>query len=444
MFREIAWFLHPPRVAKPALRHAVTAILIGCAVTPVDDPGAQTGRSNSPVDRVESYRPPRGYVCFRADGASRTDASGRTVTPAITVDGRLDERAWQAAPWTADFVDIEGERKPNPRFRTRAKLLWDDTYFYIAAELDEPHVWGTLTVHDSVIFHDNDFEVFVDPDGDSHNYGEFEINARNTGWDLRLPKPYKDGGRADDGWEIAGLRTAVHVRGTWNDARDIDSGWTIEIAIPWRGLVALFDETTPVRTARRDGSVFLGYEPESPEAASARDAAHAGPRSAIATRVIPLDGEQWRVNFSRVEWLHRVTGEGRYERAPNTREDNWVWSPQGVINMHRPETWGYVQFSMAAADSPKARDVRFRPDPAGPARHLLSRIYYGQIEFRSRNQRFAGSLAELGFSELPHDSLAGPIELQAKSQGFVATAPVKINGKAASWHIRDDARLWRD
>src|SRR5262249_47687589 len=107
---------------------------------------------------------PQNYVCHRA----------RTV---ITVDGRLDEAAWQTAPWTRDFADIEGEAKPRPRFRTRAKMLWDDEYFYVAAELEEPHVWATLTNHDAVIFHDNDFEVFIDPDGDSHNYYEFEMNA---------------------------------------------------------------------------------------------------------------------------------------------------------------------------------------------------------------------------------------------------------------------------
>ena len=86
-------------------------------------------------------------------------------------------------------------------------MLWDDAYFYIGAELEEPHVWATLTEHDSVIFHDNDFEVFIDPDGDNHEYYEFEINALGTYWDLLLPKPYRDGGKADNSWEIPGLKT---------------------------------------------------------------------------------------------------------------------------------------------------------------------------------------------------------------------------------------------
>ena len=101
-------------------------------------------------------------------------------------------------------------------------MLWDETYFYIAAELEEPNVWGTLTEHDSVIFHDNDFEVFIDPDGDNHEYYELEINALNTEWDLFLKKPYRDGGPAINEWEIPGLKTATHTKGKINDPTDLD------------------------------------------------------------------------------------------------------------------------------------------------------------------------------------------------------------------------------
>ena len=49
------------------------------------------------------------------------------------------------------------------------------------------------------------------------------------------------------------------------------------------------------------------------------------------------------MNFSRVEWQLLVK-DGRYEKKPGTKEDNWVWSPQGVVNMHVPEKWGVVRF----------------------------------------------------------------------------------------------------
>src|SRR5262245_38713756 len=261
---------------------------------------------------------PRDYLCYRAPGS-------------VAIDGRLDETAWQAAPWSEAFVDIEGDRKPAPRHRTRMKMLWDDSYLYIGAQLDEPQVWGTLTKHDSVIFHDNDFEVFLDPDGDSHLYAELELNALNTTWDLLLSRPYKDGGKAIDAWEIPGLRTAVHIDGTLNDPRDTDRGWGVEIAWPWKSLKE------------------LSYAP-----------------------VPPRDGDQWRISFSRVEWQHEVV-EGRYRKVKGKPEDNWVWSPQGVIDMHRPERWGIVQFSTA-----KPGGATLRKDPAQATRHALHRVYYAQ------------------------------------------------------------------
>jgi hypothetical protein len=214
----------------------------------------------------------------------------RTPTP-IHIDGKLDDPAWKKAPWTSDFLDIEGASKPIPRFRTRAKMLWDDKYLYIAAELEEPNVTGTLTKHDSVIFHDNDFEVFIKPLPETESYYEFEINALNTGWDLFLPKPYNEGGRADNSWDIEGLKTAVAVQGTLNHPDDTDRGWTVEIAYPLNA----FESRQHVPQPQKD--------------------------------------TVWRINFSRVEW-----------KPGNPKEDNWVWSPQGVINMHVPERWGYLHF----------------------------------------------------------------------------------------------------
>ncbi len=334
---------------------------------------------------IPPFVPPRGYVCYRA-------------TSPIVVDGRLNDAAWEAAPWTEEFVDIEGAAKLKPRFRTRAKMLWDDQYFYIGAELEEPHVSATLTEHDSVIFHDNDFEVFIDPNGDNHEYYEFEINALNTGWDLLLTMPYKDKGSPVNGWEIPGLKTAVHVDGTLNNPSDTDRGWTVEIAFPWKVLGELAHRPAP-----------------------------------------PLDGDQWRVNFSRVEWKHEIV-DGKYRKIAGLKEDNWVWSPQGVINMHRPESWGYAQFS-----SGKPGETKFRPDPAGPVKYLLHQVYYAEREFRRKHNCWAASLAELGLANLRHESLSKPLTLETTQSLFEVTAEVKMpDGSTQRWHIRQDSKLWTD
>ena len=100
---------------------------------------------------------PNHYICYKSEGP-------------IIVDGKMTEDSWQQAKWTENFVDIEGDIKPRPRFQTRVKMLWDDRYFYILSEMEEPHVWAKLKKRDSVIFYDNDFEVFIDPNGDTHQY----------------------------------------------------------------------------------------------------------------------------------------------------------------------------------------------------------------------------------------------------------------------------------
>jgi hypothetical protein len=267
----------------------------------------------------------------------------------ITLDGRLDDEAWSAAEWTDDFVDILGPDGQEPRFRTRVKMLWDDECFYVCAEMEEPHVWATLRERDSVIYHDNDFEVFIDPDGDTHEYYELEVNAFGTEWDLLLIRPYRDGGPAVNAWDIHGLRTAVSIDGTLNDPGDTDGGWSIEIALPW---------TVLAECAHRD----------------------APPRS----------GDAWRVNFSRVEWRVDVAGDA-YVKAvdPGTGrpfpEDNWVWSPQGLVNMHYPEMWGIVTFADGV-------DVVAVDDDGVEAAWALRRVYYAERNWRAKHGSYTAAL----------------------------------------------------
>ncbi|RMH03795.1 MAG: carbohydrate-binding family 9-like protein, partial [Planctomycetota bacterium] len=93
----------------PLLLLGAGGLLAACAAP---GRGPATGGGARPIDFALPH--PRGYVCGRG-------------TP--TIDGRLDEPAWAAVPWTEDFVDIQGSPpKSAPRFRTRAKMLWDDDF----------------------------------------------------------------------------------------------------------------------------------------------------------------------------------------------------------------------------------------------------------------------------------------------------------------------------
>jgi hypothetical protein len=357
-------------------------VLLWWAGTAVGRCGA--GESEEWREKMEPIVP-QGYLCRH------------TATP-ILVDGKLDDAAWAEAPWTTDFVDIQGEAKPKPRFRTRAKLLWDDACLYIAAEIEEPHVWATLTQHDSVIFQDPDFEVFMNPTGDTHAYYEFEMNALNTSWDLMLDKPYMDQGKPNNAWDIPGLKTAVHVNGTLNDPADTDQGWTLEIAFPWKVL--------------------------------AEHARHPGP---------PAEGEQWRIDFSRVEWQITTNG-GVYKKVPHTPEDNWIWSPPGVVDMHRPEMWGLLQFTR----QPASVIVPVAPIPGKRARDLALEIYYAQRDFWKAHQRWATNLAELTWSNRPLPSGLEPPALEPTSDGYACSVAFNDGARRRVWRIRQDRLLKLD
>jgi len=292
------------------------------------------------------------------------------------VDGKLSESGWAVAPWTEDFVDIEGPARPVPHLRTRAKMLWDDQALWIGAELEEPHVWGTLTRRDAVIYQDDDFEVFIDPDGDTHAYYELEINALGTEWDLLLVRPYRDGGPAIHAWDIPGLRTAVHVSGTVNEPADRDVGWSVEIAIPWAALAEATDVPAP-----------------------------------------PRPGDRWRLNFSRVDWPVEVRDGRTVKRTDASTgeagpENNWVWSPQGIVAMHYPEMWGFLEFSDAVGPTDAPADGGDGPTPeirpAERAGWFLRRVYYAQHEYRARTGGWADDASdldmdpEIGLATTPH------------------------------------------
>ena len=333
---------------------------------------------------------PKHYVCYRNDEE-------------INIDGKLNEIIWQRAEWTDYFVDIEGPLKTKPRFNTRAKMLWDDKYLYIAAELEEPHVWARLTQHDDVIFYDNDFEVFIDPDGDTHNYYEFEMNALNTYWDLLLLKPYRDQKNvAVDAWDMKGIKTAVFIDGTINEAGPVDDKkWTVEIAIPWDVLSECSQVGAP-----------------------------------------PKEDEQWRINFSRVEWQIEINN-GEYKKVINPKtnrpfpEDNWVWSPQGIVAMHYPEMWGFVQFSYKVAGTGKSEFIN-KPEEA--AKWLLRKVYYKERNYFAKNGKFTTDFNQLGLMEKAPAGFSWPPVIEVTNSMFEAHV-TSISGNK-KLHISNDGKTW--
>lgn len=335
----------------------------------------------------EHFFSPAEYIVYRC-------------TEAPVIDGDIADAVWEPAPWSSDFVDIEGISKLKPYYDTHFKMLWDNKNLYIAARLYDKHIWATLTQRESVIFEDNDFEVFIDPDGDTHDYMELEVNAFGTIWDLFLDKPYRDGGRADNKWNFDGLKIAVKVYGKINRTTGKDSCWTIEMAIPWNAMI--------------------GYSK---------------------TKKIPFDGEQWRMNFSRVQWKTKIKDykyiKERDKHGKLLPEHNWVWSPQGAIAMHQPETWGYVQFSEINAGQGTAI---FIENPDQMAIWCLWQVYYLYQRYPLNFLRLQADLSKLQAENSASSPDFLQVELGDKKTEYLAKVPSK--GGKGFLFIRKDGKIW--
>ncbi|EGJ71820.1 hypothetical protein Bcop_1628 [Bacteroides coprosuis DSM 18011] len=262
--------------------------------------------------------PPKGYVCYR-------------VAENLKIDGKLQEASWKQTIPTDNFVDIQGDSFPTPSQDTYVKMLWDDDYFYVGAVLQEENIVAHLSQRDTIIYYDNDFEVFINPDGSGLNYFEIENNAKGVIFDLMLNKAYRSGGKFLVQWDCPGLKLAVHREGTLNDSSDKDKLWSVEMAIPHQAIT--LDFNNPLKA-----------------------------------------GNTWRVNFSRVQWLKK-----------NGPEENWVWSPTGEIDMHMPDRWGFVYLSDKVVG--QATETFQYPYHMGVYK-LLWALFYAQKDFYEKEKNY--------------------------------------------------------
>jgi len=145
----------------------------------------------------------RVYPCPRADGA-------------ITIDGVLDEAAWQRAPLSGDFTFYNKPELIEPQ--TGLMATWDDAHIYFGVVCPEPNLDKLTQVghaRDSrEVFHGETIEIFVDPDHDQGLYYQFGINAAASIYDSV---------RSDPSWS-ADVQAATSVG---------ERAWTLEVAIPW-------------------------------------------------------------------------------------------------------------------------------------------------------------------------------------------------------------------
>lgn len=261
-----------------------------------------------------------------------SDYVAHKISTDFSIDGNVDKEIWKSAKWSKPFVDMAtGERS---EFVTRSALLWSEERLYVAFEAEEPDLQASLTERDSLIFLENDLELFIDG---IDSYYELEINALNTLYevffiwrdsfpdrerfpsevfDIGEPGVYTFGGDYDRtgesfwtgthprgtrwafrNFDMPGLLTAVHLKGTLNDSGSPDEGWSAEISIPWQSLK------------------YLAHGRDLP----------------------PRNGDTWRMFLGRFQ---KKMVNGR-EISPHPAS---ALRPHGVYDTHLPEEWSVVSF----------------------------------------------------------------------------------------------------
>ena len=320
----------------------------------------------------------------------------------ITIDGDINEPAWEAVPWTTKkFVDIAGDDNVLDNYQTKVKVRWDSEYLYIAAQLQEPLVWGNITGHNNKLtsgrapWWNNDFEVFIDTHGSSHYYKEFEMNCRNATYDILWRVP--DGGMNSKGVPCDGqlpnwCQNSTFNKGqTWTMYPRMKTATSVPMAFTPFGP---FHWTTEIRFPIERNQISGGLVDTEP-----------GVQNSAAN---PINNKTkfWWMNFARAQHPLLTVGptplginffDSNYtdlcakiqkEHPTLLGTDAWgcyweyVWSSMGISKyMHNPEMWGIIQF----AHKPQEQLCQTQE---WPGRYLTQMMYRSQIAFFEQHGTF--------------------------------------------------------
>jgi hypothetical protein len=140
------------------------------------------------------------------------------------IDGIVDEEVWERAAVADSFIQYEPMRGQSSETAVRAMVLYDSENLYVAFELlDTWPPTAQLTRRDDDLFNDDAVILVLDTYHDSRTAYYFMTNAVSTQADGRIAE---DGRTVDKTWDAPWLSAANRT----------ETGWTVEIAIPFTSL----------------------------------------------------------------------------------------------------------------------------------------------------------------------------------------------------------------
>jgi hypothetical protein len=149
---------------------------------------------------------------------------------APSIDGILDEPAWQASNLVDTFVQQEPNIGQPATDRTEVRVLYDKGHLYIGvyAHASEPVVATEMRRDADRLFDEDNFQVILDTFHDSRNGYMFLTSPLGAKLEQQIFDEGEGGGRG----------TTSNINRNWDGvwdaaARIVADGWTAEISIPF-------------------------------------------------------------------------------------------------------------------------------------------------------------------------------------------------------------------
>ncbi len=143
---------------------------------------------------------------------------------APNIDGDLDDKSWEIAEWSGDFIEWEPDENTPPSQQTKFKIVYDKKYLYVAFrcyDTEPDKIEKRLSRRDDFV--GDGVAILIDSYHDKRNAFVFIVTAAGVKVDEFATE---NGDNFDDSWNPI-----------WYTATKLDDGgWTAEMKIPFSQL----------------------------------------------------------------------------------------------------------------------------------------------------------------------------------------------------------------
>ena len=154
----------------------------------------------------------------------RSYTTQKITGQAPTIDGRIDDSAWQMVEWSGDFTQIEPDHGGQPSQETAIKIMYDNDNLYVAIrayDTNPEEIVQRLSRRDG--FEGDWVEINIDSYYDKRTAFSFTASVSGVKGDEAISD---DGNNWDSSWDPL-----------WDFESSIDNeGWVAEMKIPFTQL----------------------------------------------------------------------------------------------------------------------------------------------------------------------------------------------------------------